>query len=587
VLEVKVRSAFRHLRELETQAQEEVKKLSQEIAAFAMEPLLDAIREKYSDCEDVVKFVAEVEKDIIDKLPTVMQRPREEQPNLPFGLQPPVEDPTQNYKVNVIVDNSKLDGAPVEIEMNPSYYRLFGAIEKEARFGALITNYMMIRGGAAHKANGGFLVLPVERLFTDPFMWESMKHAVSNEKLEIEEPGASLAYIATKSLRPEPIPFNAKIILLGTPLIYEILYSGDPDFKDLFKVKADFDTSMDRNERNVKQYAAFICSICEKEKLLHLDPTGIAAIIEYSSRLAEDQSKLSTKFSEVADIIREANFYAKRDASKHITRKHISQQLEEKVFRSNMIQKKIEEMMMKNLLLIETDGEKVGQVNGLAVLGMGDYAFGRPSRITASISVGKEGIIDIERQAQMGGPIHTKGVLILSGFLNDRYAQDKPLGLTARLVFEQSYSGVDGDSASSTELYALLSALSDKPIKQYLAVTGSVNQKGEVQAIGGVNHKVEGFFDVCMARGLNGKQGCVVPESNVQNLMLREDVVKSIREGKFHIYPVRTIDEGIEVLTGVKGGKRLKDGTYEKGTVNDIVQKRLYAMSERIKEFKE
>jgi len=587
VLEVKVRSAFRHLRELETQAQEEVKKLSQEIAAFAMEPLLDAIKEKYNDCEDVVKFVAEVEKDIIDKLPTVMQRPQEAQPNLPFGLQPPVEDPTQNYKVNVVVDNSKLEGAPVEIEMNPSYYRLFGAIEKEARFGALITNYTMVRGGAAHKANGGFLVLPVERLFTDPFMWESMKHAISNEKLEIEEPGASLAYIATKSLRPEPIPFNAKIILLGTPLIYEILYSGDPDFKDLFKVKADFDTSMDRNERNIKQYAAFICSICEKEKLLHLDPTGIAAIVEYSSRLAEDQSKLSTRFSEVADIIREANFYAKRDASKHITRKHISQQLEEKVFRSNMIQKKIEEMMMKNLLLIETDGEKVGQVNGLAVLGMGDYAFGRPSRITASISVGKEGIIDIERQAQMGGPTHTKGVLILSGFLNDRYAQDKPLGLTARLVFEQSYSGVDGDSASSTELYALLSALSDKPIKQYLAVTGSVNQKGEVQAIGGVNHKIEGFFDVCMARGLNGKQGCVVPESNVQNLMLREDVVKSIEEGKFHIYPVRTIDEGVEVLTGVKGGKRFKDGTYEKGTVNDIVQKRLYEMSEKIKEFKE
>jgi lon-related putative ATP-dependent protease len=393
--------------------------------------------------------------------------------------------------------------------------------------------------------------------------------------------------MVTKSLRPEAIPFKAKIIILGTPLIYELLYSADSDFKDLFKVKADFNTSMDRNEKNVERYASFICSLCDKEKLLHLDPTGIAAVIEYSSRLADDQGKLSTRFSEVADIIREANFYAKQDKSKLITRKHISKQLEEKVYRSNMIQKKIEEMMMKDLVLIETEGEKVGQVNGLAVMGMGDYAFGRPSRITASIAVGKEGIIDIERQAQMSGPTHTKGVLILSGYLNDRYAQDKPLGLTARLVFEQSYSGVDGDSASSTELYALLSALSGKPIKQYLAVTGSVNQKGEVQAIGGVNQKIEGFFDVCKAKGMTGKQGCVIPESNVQNLMLREDLVRAIKDDRFHIYPVRTIDEGIEVLTGATAGKRRKDGTYDKGAINDLVQKRLSEMAEKVREFKE
>jgi lon-related putative ATP-dependent protease len=587
VLEGKVRGGFRHLRELETQAQEEVRKLSQAIAAFAIEPLMDVIKENYRDCEDVIKFVAEVEKDIIDKLPTVLQRPQEGQATVPFNVQPSIEDPTQNYRVNVIVDNSKLEGAPVEIELSPSYYRLFGAIEKEARFGALVTNYTMVRGGAAHRSNGGFLILPVERLFTDPFMWESLKHTISNERLEIEEPGTSLGYMVTKSLRPEAIPFKAKIIILGTPLIYELLYSADPDFKDLFKVKADFNTSMDRNEKNVERYASFICSLCDKEKLLHLDPTGIAAVIEYSSRLADDQGKLSTRFSEVADIIREANFYAKQDKSKLITRKHISKQLEEKVYRSNMIQKKIEEMMMKDLVLIETEGEKVGQVNGLAVMGMGDYAFGRPSRITASIAVGKEGIIDIERQAQMSGPTHTKGVLILSGYLNDRYAQDKPLGLTARLVFEQSYSGVDGDSASSTELYALLSALSGKPIKQYLAVTGSVNQKGEVQAIGGVNQKIEGFFDVCKAKGMTGKQGCVIPESNVQNLMLREDLVRAIKDDRFHIYPVRTIDEGIEVLTGATAGKRRKDGTYDKGAINDLVQKRLSEMAEKVREFKE
>ncbi|MDD1767010.1 MAG: AAA family ATPase [Methanomassiliicoccales archaeon] len=586
-LEGKVRAAFRNLRELETKAQEEVKKLSQEIAAFAMEPLLEAIRESYSDCKDVIQFVADVEKDILDKLPMILQRQQEERTNVPFNLQPPAEDPTQNYKVNAIVDNSKLEGAPVEIEMNPSYYRLFGAIEKEARFGALTTNYTMVRGGAMHRANGGFLVLPIERLFTDPFMWESLKHTISTEKLEIEEPGAALAYILTKSLRPEPIPFKAKIILLGTPLIYETLYALDPDFKDLFKVKADFDTSMERNEKNIKQYASFVCSLCEKEKLMHLDPSGLAAVVEYSSRLAQDQGKLSTRFSEIADIIREANFYAKQDNSKLIKRKHINQQLEERVYRSNMIQKKIEEMVQRNLILIETEGEKVGQVNGLAVMGMGDYAFGKPSRITASIAVGKEGIIDIERQAQMGGPTHTKGVLILSGYLNDRYAQDHPLGLTARLVFEQSYSGVDGDSASSTELYALLSALSGRSIRQYLAVTGSVNQKGEVQAIGGVNEKIEGFFDVCKSKGLTGNQGCVIPESNVQNLMLREDVVDAIRQGRFHIYPVKTINDGIEALTGFKAGERKKDGTYDKGTINDLVQKRLAEMAEKVKAFKE
>lgn len=584
-LEPKVRIAFRKLRELEIEAREEAKKLSEEVAAFAVEPLLDPLREEYADSDDAVKFLAEVQKDILENLPKILQKPSEGQAPGPFGLPMPIEDPTMNYKVNVIVDNSKLEGAPVEIELIPSYYKLFGAIEKEARFGALVTNYTMIKGGAVHKANGGFLVLPVEKLFADPFMWESLKHTISNEKLEIEEPGAAFAYIVTKSLRPEPIPFKAKIILLGTPLIYEALYSLDPDFKDLFKVKADFDISMERNEKSIMRYASFVCSLCEKEKLLHVDPGGLSAIIEYSSRLAEDKNKLSTRFSEVADIIREANFYAKKDGSKFITRKHINQQLEEKVYRSNLIQKKIEEMVQRNVLLIDTEGEAVGQVNGLAVLAMGDYAFGKPSRITASIAVGKEGIIDIERQAQMGGPTHTKGVLILSGYLNDRYARDKPLGLTARLVFEQSYSGVDGDSASSTELYALLSALSGKPIRQSLAVTGSVNQKGEVQAIGGVNQKIEGFFDVCKVRGLTGKHGCVIPESNVQNLMLREDVVKEIEAGRFHIYPVGTIDEGIEILTGAKAGKRLKDGTYEKGTVNDLVQKKLTEMAERVKEY--
>ncbi len=496
----------------------------------------------------------------------------------------PVIDPTRNYPVNLIVDNSETKGAPAEIELTPSLFRLFGYAEKEVRFGALVTDYTMIRAGSAHKANGGFLVIPVER-FQDPLVWDALKQTLANQKLEIEEPQARLGYMVTRTLRPEPIPFTGKVIIMGNPQVYDLLYHLDPDFKELFKVKADFDTTMDRNDKNVARYAAFVCSLCNKEELLHLDPTALAAVIEYSSRMAEDKSKLTTLFAEIADVIREANFYAMQEGAPVITREHINRQMEERIYRSNLIQKKVEEMISKGLILLDIAGEKRGQVNGLAVLSVGDYAFGRPSRITASIGVGREGIVDIERLSQMGGATHTKGVLILSGFLHERYAHDLPLSLSARLVFEQSYSPVEGDSASSAELYALLSELSGVPIRQYLAVTGSVNQKGEVQAIGGVNEKIEGYFEVCKAVGLSGKQGCVIPESNVQNLMLKEEVVEAIRQGMFHIYPVRTIDEGIEVLTGMKAGAKDPDGRYEEGTINHLVQQRLDQMAEDIKAF--
>jgi lon-related putative ATP-dependent protease len=579
----KIGMTFRQLRDLERRANEEIKKLNSEVARFVMEPFLGNIKDLFSDCEGVILYLAEVEEDILENLFILLQEP----PAVPGPFpQPPMPDPTQNYMVNLVVDNSQLEGAPVEMEWNPTYPRLFGAIEKEPRFGALITSYMMIRAGAAHRANGGFLVVPIERLAVDPIVWESLKQTLSNESLEIEEPAQRFGYMVAKTLRPEAIPFEAKVIILGDPMIHNILYAKDKDFKKLFKVKAEFDTTMDRNEENIMRYASFICTLCEKETLCHLDPTGLAAIIEYSSRMISDKEKLSTQFSEIADIIREANFYAREEGDQLITKKHIDRQLEEKVYRSNMIQEKMQEMVERGSILVDTEGEKVGQVNGLAVLGLGDYAFGKPSKITASISVGREGIIDIEREAEMGGPTHTKGVLILSGFLSDRYAKEKPLSLTARLVFEQSYSGVDGDSASSTELYSLLSALSGKPIKQNFAVTGSVNQKGGVQAIGGVNHKIEGFFELCKARGLTGEQGCLIPHSNVQNLMLKQEVLDAVKEGKFHIWPIRTIDEGIEVLTGVPAGEMKPDGSWEKGTINELVQERLNQLAETIKEFK-
>jgi lon-related putative ATP-dependent protease len=580
--QAKLQSTFRELREIERKASDLVRELNGEVASFAMEPMLSGIKEQYNHHKEVIEYLGEVEEDVLENLILFLQ----DRPQTQMPMQPSLPDPSEKYQVNLVVDNSGVEGAPVEIEWNPSYSRLFGVVEKEARFGALVTNYTMIRAGAAHRANGGFLVLPVERLFVDPVIWEGLKQAISTQKLEIEEPAAKWGYMATKSLIPEPVAFDTKVILLGDPMVYALLFEKDKEFKELFKVKADFDITMDRTEANTKRYASFVCTLCKKEDLLHLDPSALAALIEYSSRLVEDKEKLSTQFSEISDIIREACFYAREEGAELVTKEHIERQLEEKIFRSNLIQKKIEEMIQRGSILIETEGEKVGQVNGLAVYSSGDYAFGKPSRITASVGVGREGITDIEREAQMGGSTHTKGVMILGGYLNDRFARQKPLSLNARLVFEQSYSGVDGDSASSTELYALLSALSSRPIKQGLAVTGSVNQKGEVQAIGGVNQKIEGFFQVCKAKGLTGDQGCVIPESNVKNLMLRGEVLEAIEKGEFHIYPVITIDEGIEVLTGVEAGHKKPDGDYPEGTVNFLVQERLDRMAENIKEFR-
>jgi lon-related putative ATP-dependent protease len=378
---------------------------------------------------------------------------------------------------------------------------------------------------------------------------------------------------------------DLKVILIGNPLLYQILYMYDIEFKELFKVKADFDTAMDRSEENMQKYASFVCTFCRKEEIKHLDSSAVAKIIAYGSRLANDQEKLSTRFADVADIIREANFYSSREGSGFISANHVRKAIEEKTYRSNLIQERIQEMIGRNIILIDTEGKAIGQVNGLSVSSLGDFAFGRPSRVTASIGIGREGVVDIEREAKLGGPIHTKGVLILSGYLSQKYAGDKPLSLSARLVFEQSYGGIEGDSASSTELYAILSALSEVSIKQSIAVTGSVNQMGEVQAIGGVNEKVEGFFEVCKAKGLTGNQGVMIPESNVQNLMLKEEVVEAVKEGKFHIYSVKTIDEGIKVLTGVKAGEKKPNGRFEEDTINDKVNKRLKEMAEHLKEF--
>ncbi|MGD1060171.1 MAG: AAA family ATPase [Methanomassiliicoccales archaeon] len=579
-----VQKMFIQMRDLERQAEEKVTKLNREVATYVLEPRMATLRQDFKDVPKVIEYLNNVMEDVLVNFPMIVQGNQKVQG--PMGMQIEVESPVKNYQVNLIVDNSKQEGAPVEMELNPTYFRLFGAMEREAKFGALFTDYTMIKAGAAHRANGGFLVVPVEGLFMDGLTYQSLKQTLTSGNLEIEEQMARMGYMVTRSIRPEPIPFTAKVVIIGEPYAYEVLYSQDKDFREMFKVKADFDTTMPRNHSNAEDYASFLCMLCIKENLLHLDSGALCEVIELSSRLVEDQNKLSTEFADVANVVREANFYAKDDGAKEIGREHVIKTIEERIYRSNLIQTKLQEMVDRGQILLMTDGEKVGQVNGLSVIGLWDYAFGHPSRITASVAAGKDGIIDIEREAEMSGPTHHKGVLILGGYLSGTYASGKPLSLTAKLVFEQSYSGVDGDSASSTELYAIISALSGKPIKQYLAVTGSVNQKGEVQAIGGVNEKIEGFYEICKMEGLNGKQGVMIPESNVQNLMLKEEVLDAIKKGKFHIYPVKTINEGIEVLTGETAGDRAKDGYFEEGTVNYLVQQKLAEFAERVKEYR-
>ncbi len=586
-----LRSSMIQLRDLDRELREKLNVLNREVANYAIEHLINNLLKKFSKYHKVVNYLEEVRNDILENFEQFTARRSQPQPQpqsqQTFPMPWMEELPFKKYEVNVVVDNSELKGAPVVIELNPIHHNIFGRIEKEARFGALTTDFTMIRGGSLHRANGGYLVLPAEDLLRNMFSYEGLKRAIQNSEITIEEVGERLGFITTKSLRPEPIPLKAKIVLIGNPRLYHLLYALDLDFHELFKVKADFDTTMDRTEKNIELYASFVCTICQKEELKHLEDTGLAKLIEYSSRLAADQEKLSTRFGEIADIVREACFYASQENIEYITGKHIKKAIEEKIYRSNLIQEKIQEMIGRGVLLIGTEGEVVGQVNGLSVMSLGDFSFGTPSRVTASIELGREGIIDIQREARLGGPIHTKGVMILSGYLAEKYAQDKPLSLSTRLVFEQSYGMVEGDSASSTELYAILSALSDSPIKQSLAVTGSVNQKGEVQAIGGVNEKIEGFFEVCKAKGLTGKQGVLIPESNVQNLMLKEEVVEAVKAGKFHICSVKNIDEGVEILTGVKAGKKRPDGTFEENTINYKVNEKLKNLAENLREFPE
>jgi lon-related putative ATP-dependent protease len=584
-LETDLKRSLKEARTWEKEANRRLQALNREVILNVVGGLVEDLQEKYEQLPDVMDYLKQVLEDIVANIePFLGQSPQPEVPGAPAPSW--AQDLAfRKYEVNVAVDHGEAVGAPVIMERNPTYNNLFGRIEKEALYGALQTDFTLIRGGSLHQANGGYLVLPVEEVLRNLFSYDSLKRAIRDRQIVVEEMGERLGYLSTKTLRPEPIPLTVKVVLIGPPQLYYMLYALDEDFRELFKVKAEFDVRMDRNEENVRNYVAFVSALCDREGLRPLDAGAVAKVVEHGSRAVEDQQKLSTRFSEIADIVRAANYWAERDGLPQVADTHVRKAIDEKVYRSNLIQERIQEFIQRGILLVDTTGEAVGQVNGLAVIELGDHAFGRPSRITASIGLGQAGLVDIEREARLGGPIHTKGVLILSGYLSRRYAHDKPLSLSARLVFEQSYEGVEGDSASCAELFTLLSAVSEVPIRQGIAVTGSLNQQGEVQAIGGVNQKVEGFFDVCNTAGLTGDQGVIIPESNVQNLMLREDVVEAVEQGRFHVYPIRSVDQGIEILTGRTAGERGPDGAFPEGTLNHLVDQRLREMAERLRSF--
>jgi lon-related putative ATP-dependent protease len=575
---------FKETRKSEKEVKELLTALDTEVISPAIKDSISDIKEKFDDGK-VHRYLDEVQEDILANLNRFREKEEAAPSPIPGLVLPQPVDSFSEYQVNVLVDNSETKGAPIVVETTPNYRNLFGTIERVIdRSGMWRTDFSHVKAGAFLRANGGYLIFNALDALLEPGVWPALKRTLKNQIIEIQTYDPYY-FFSTSALKPEPIECNTKVIMIGDAQIYYLLYGYDDDFKKIFKIKADFDPVTNKDAEKINQYACFIRKICDEEKLKPFDKTAVAGVVEYGVRLTGRQKKLSTRFYLIADLLREANYWAAKDGSEVVTEKHVDQAIERKVYRVSMVEEKIQEMIDEGTILIDSDGTVVGQVNGLAVYSLGDHMFGKPSRITVKTSMGKAGIINIEREAEMSGPTHNKGVYILAGYLRGKYAQDKPITMSASICFEQSYSGVDGDSASSTEIYALLSSLSGLPIRQDTAVTGSVNQKGEIQPIGGVNEKVEGFFDVCKAKGLTGKQGVMIPHLNLGDLMLRKDVVEAVKEKKFHIYPVKTIDQGIEILTGVQAGERLKNGSFKEGSVNDLVDKKLRDLGTKIKEF--
>ncbi len=587
LLQEKLDDVVRTLRAGEKLVKELLKKLEREAALSVLGQMIDELKSKYSNNEKIISYLDDVREDILENLED-FKSPAEEQPTppLPFTKMPRQETTYNKYAVNVLVNNGNLKGAPCVFETNPTYYNLFGRIEHKFQYGVAVTDFTMIKAGSLHRANGGYIVIHALDLLRNLFSYDALKRALRNREVKIEDIWEQYRLVTTAMLKPEPIPLDVKVILIGNPLIYYLLYNLDEEYKELFKVKADFDNQMDRTDESVMNYASFVAAKAKEENLLPFDPSGVSKIVEYGSRLAEHQNKLSSKFSEISDLIREAHYWAKTEESTIVSDRHVEKAIEEKIYRHNRIEERLRELMDEGTLIVETSGERVGQINGLAVMSLGDYSFGKPSRITTTVYTGKAGIVNIERETKLSGKIHEKAILILSNYLGRMYARKKPITLSASITFEQLYGMVEGDSATCAELYSLLSAISGVPIKQNLAITGSMDQNGNVQPIGGVNEKIEGFFHLCKLRGLDGSHGVIIPERNIKNLMLRKEVIEAVREGKFHIYSIDHIDEGIELLMGLPAGKLQPDGTYPEGSLHYLVEKRLTEMREALKEKK-
>jgi lon-related putative ATP-dependent protease len=585
-LQEKLNDIARIVRESEKMLKEAIRKLEKEAALAAVGHLIDELKNKYSEYEKLTAYLEDVKDNILENLDDF--RIQEEQaPPLPFMKLPKAEPTFTRYTVNVLVNNKDCKGAPCIYESNPTYYNLFGRIEHKIQYGIAITDFSMIKGGSLHKAKGGYIVINALDLLRNIFAYDALKRAIRNKEVKIEDVWEQYRLISTTTLKPEAIPLDVKVILVGNPYLYYLLYNLDEEYKELFKVKADFDSRMDRTDGNIHKYASFVTTLCREEKLLPFDRKGVAKVVELGSRLAEYQNKLSSGFSVIADVIREASYWAIKANSNIVSDRHVQKAIDEKILRINRIEERLREMILEGTIIVDITGERVGQINGLAVLDLGDYSFGKPSRITARTYAGKAGVVNIERETKMSGRIHEKAILIITHYLGSRYAINKPISLSASIAFEQLYDMVEGDSASCAELYALLSSIGGVPLKQGLSVTGSMDQNGEVQPVGGINEKIEGFFDLCRLTGLDGSQGVIMPARNVKNLMLKKDVVEAVKEGKFFIYPIQRVDEGLEIITGMQAGELREDGTYPEGTINYLVVKRLTEISAAVKEKKE
>jgi predicted ATP-dependent protease len=571
----------------EVEATARLQELEKTISTVVVDSLITPLLGKYEALPEVVQYLQEVRQEMIDHIGDF--RPQE-QPPVPQTAPPipgvrPATSPLRKYEVNLLVDCAREECATVIFESNPSPQRLFGRIEKEAVFGALTTDFTMISPGSLHRANGGFLVFDFDDMAQYPLSWNELKRTIRTGMLTIEEMGERLGYLETRTIRPQPIPWRGKIIAIARESVYRTLYSLDPDFRELFKVKADFDMHIARTPEHELEYAGLISAVTRREGLPPLDAEAVALVIEQGMRMAEDHSKLSIKFGEITDIVREACHWARLEGDSVVRVEHIRKSIEERVDRVNLIEEHVREAMDRHIIVVATEGEAVGQVNGLSVVDLGDTSFGQPSRITASMGVGREGLLDLQREARLSGPIHSKAVLTLQGFLVDRFAQQTPLTLAARISFEQSYGLIEGDSATVAEAVALLSRIAGVPVNQSYAVTGSMDQHGSVQAIGGVNQKIEGFYDVCRLRGLTGGQGVLIPASNVQHLVLREDVVQAITDGKFSVHAVSTIDDALELLTGAEAGEPDSEGQYPEYSLNGRVQAHLKEIAMRMREY--